>query len=104
MAINYTTTLVTATPYVVDERRDEVILVNVARPSEIIIPRPTSILPADQKQSYYIKDYSGNAGTYPITIRAEDGEPIDGTRFALINAGYGHIQLVYDGRDWMIIA
>lgn len=55
-------------------------------------------------RSFYIKDYSGNAATNPITITGAGGKTIDCISFALINAGYGHIQVVYDGRDWKIIS
>lgn len=104
MPINYRTTKVTATPYTVDQR-DEVVFVDVSRPAEIILPtRSISPEPADTHQVYYIKDISGQAGTNPITITSEDREPIDGVSFAILNVGYSHIQVVYDGRNWWTIS
>jgi hypothetical protein len=55
-------------------------------------------------RSFYIKDYSGNAAANPITITSAGGKTIDSGSFAIINAGYGHIQVVYDGTNWKIIS
>lgn len=66
---------------------------------------PESIQPSCiTYQSYYIKDFSGRALTNPITVTSAGGKTIDGFSFALINTPYGHIQVVYDGTNWKIIA
>ena len=56
------------------------------------------------KRSFYIKDFSGTAATNPITITSAGGKTIDGGSFALINGGYAHIHVVYDGTNWKIIS
>lgn len=55
-------------------------------------------------RSYYIKDFSGLAQTNPITITSAGGETIDGVSFAILNGGYSHIQVVFDGNEWKTIA
>lgn len=55
-------------------------------------------------QSFYIKDYSGQALVHPITITSAGGKTIDGVSFAILNNGYAHIQVIYDGANWKIIS
>ena len=100
MSINYTTRIVTTTPYTVT-LRDEVIFVNVAGPALIKLP---SISDDDDNHAFYIKDYSGSALVNPITITAPVGKTIDGISFAILNNGYSHIQVVYDGSNWKTIS
>ena len=52
----------------------------------------------------YIKDYSGQAQKNPITITSAGGKTIDGVSFAILNGGYSHIQVVYDGTNWKTIS
>ena len=51
-----------------------------------------------------IKDFDGQAGTYPITIKAAPvgGALIDGALTYVISTNYGAIDLVCDGLDWGI--
>jgi hypothetical protein len=67
-------------------------------------PDPDPIVPVTLHRSYYIKDFSGLSQTHPITITSDGGKTIDGVKFAIINAGYEHIQVVYDGTNWKIIS
>jgi hypothetical protein len=101
MTINYRTTLVTTTPYNIVVA-DEVILVNVAGPASIILPASGG--GGSSKRVIYIKDYSGLAKTNPITITSAGPKTIDGVSFAILNGGYAHIQVVYDGTNWKTIA
>ena len=103
MSVNLTTRIVTTTPYNIVVA-DDVIFVNVTSgPASIILP--SSGGGGDgQKRSFYIKDYSGTSQTNPITITAAGGKLIDGFSFAILNGGYRHIQVVYDGTNWMTIA
>lgn len=101
MAITFRTTIVTTTPYNVTND-DEVIFSNVAGPSSIVLPATGGN--SSDRRAYYIKDYSGNSLTNPITITSAGGKTIDGVAFALLNGGYSHIQVVYDGANWKTIA
>lgn len=50
---------------------------------------------------YIIKDCSGNAFDYPITIQGT-GQPVDsGT--AEINTNYGSITVIFNGTEWSIV-
>jgi hypothetical protein len=99
MAITYTTRIVTTTPYTITNN-DEVLFINVPAQSSVILPTVS----AEDKRAYYIKDYSGNAKINPIIITAPAGKTIDGVSFAILNNGYSHIQIVYDGTNWKTIA
>jgi hypothetical protein len=101
MAINYKTTIVTTTPYTATSS-DEVILVDVTSgPKTIMLPTSSGSSPG---RALYIKDYSGTSLTNPITIKGSPGKLIDGVSFAMLNGGYSHIQVVYDGANWMTIS
>ena len=104
MAIEYKTKIVTTTPYNVASD-DEVIFVNVSSPSSVILPSTGAGDNSNgSKRAYYIKDYSGLATTNPITIKSAGGKTIDGVSFAILNGGYSHIQIVYDGTNWKTIS
>ena len=103
MALNLKTRIVSTTPYNIVPN-DEVILVNVNGPALINLPTISSSSSSDGKFSFYIKDLSGSAKINPITIKAAGGKLIDNVAFALLNVGYCHIQLVYDGTNWASIA
>jgi len=123
MSLNLNTKIVSVTPYTV-LLTDEVIFINVTSgPASVILPsngnatgedccgniiddnkgnnKPTPVV---LQRSFYIKDYSGTAQTNPITITSAGGKTIDGNSFAIINGGYAHIQVVYDGTNWKIIS
>jgi propanediol dehydratase small subunit len=97
MAIEYKTKIVTTTPYTI-ANDDEVIFVNVPSASNVILTASSS------GKAVYIKDYSGLATKNPITITAAGGKTIDGVSFAILNGGYSHIQIVYDGTNWKTIS
>jgi hypothetical protein len=99
VSITYNTRIVTTTPYTIT-LNDEVIFVNVAGPASIRLPT----LSNSDCRAYYIKDYSGLSKTNPITITAPSGKTIDGVSFAMLNGGYSHLQLIYDGTNWMTIS
>ena len=50
---------------------------------------------------YVVKDCSGNARTYPITIQGT-GQTVDGGT-AEIDTNYGSLSFVYNGSEWSII-
>ena len=101
MSVNLSTRIVTTTPYTI-VNNDDVIFVNVTSgPANIILPATGS--DDSKKRSFYIKDYSGTSLTNPITITAAGGKTINGVQFAMLNGAYSHIQVVYDGTNWMTI-
>lgn len=101
MSITYDSRIVTTTPYQI-VLSDEIILVNVSIPSSIKLP---IISDGDRcSRGYYIKDYSGLSATNTITITAPPGKTIDGAPFAILNSGYAHVQVIYDGKNWKIIS
>lgn len=102
MSIEFKTKIVTVTPYNVSSK-DEVLFINVAGPASVILPS-TGNDDDDEKRSFYIKDYTGLAKTDPITITSAGGKTVDGAAFAILNVGYSHIQVIYDGTNWKIIA
>ena len=102
MSLNLNTTIVTTTPYNI-ANNDDVVFIN--RPlaiSSVVLPLTGS--DDSKKRSFYIKDYSGSAATFPITITSAGGKTIDGGTFAILNGGYAHIQVIYDGTNWKIIS
>ena len=112
MSLDLNTRIVTTTPYTVVDN-DTVIFVNVSGPASVILPSsgippsPISISGdsnCKQYQSVYIKDFTGNSKTNPITITSAGGKTIDGVSFAMLNSGYSHIQIVYDGTNWKTIS
>lgn len=122
MSLNLSTKIVTTTPYAV-LNTDQVIFINITSgPASVVLPSTGSAAGEDccgdesndkkyeagkstvLKRSFYIKDFSGTAATNPITITSAGGKTIDGGSFALINGGYAHIQVVYDGTNWKIIS
>lgn len=102
MAINYQTTIVTTTPYTVTSS-DEVVLVDTTTGPKMIM-LPASSGSCKSGRVVYIKDYSGTSLTNPITIKGQPGKSIDGESFAMLNGGYSHVQIVYDGTNWLTIS
>jgi hypothetical protein len=101
MSVNLSTRIVNTTPYTV-VNNDDVLFVNVTSgPASIILPASGS--DDSKKRSFYIKDYSGTSLTNPITITAAGGKTINGVPFAMLNGAYSHIQVIYDGTNWMTI-
>jgi hypothetical protein len=101
MSLNLETKIVTTTPYSI-LNNDDVLFINVASAASVILP--SSGADGSKKRSYFIKDFSGNAGVNPITITSSGGKTIDGVSFAILNGGYSHIHVVYDGTNWKIIS
>ena len=102
MSLNLITKIVTTTPYTV-LTSDTVLFINVTTGSSSVI-LPATGTDGGEKRSFYIKDYSGNSSVNPITITSAGGKTINGISFALLNGNYSHIQVVYDGTNWMTIA
>jgi hypothetical protein len=82
-------------------KHSTVFLVNRSAPSSIILP---SLSNDDDGKSFYIKDASGTSTSNPITITAPGSKKINGVAFAMLNGAYSHIQVIYDGTNWLTIA
>ena len=55
-------------------------------------------------QIYTIKDSTGAAATYNITISGTaSSKNIDGATTTVINVNYGSVQLIYNGSQWNVI-
>jgi len=124
MSLNLNTKIVTTTPYNI-LTTDEVVFINITSgPASVILPANGNATGEDccgnkdkthddddnnpntvvLQRSFYIKDYSGTAQTNPITITSAGGKTINGVSFAILNGGYSHIQVVYDGTNWKTIS
>lgn len=97
--MKYKINIVTTTPYTIT-LDDDIVFVNVPGPASIRLPN----IRGNHNYSFYIKDYSGLARENPITITAPVARTIDGVSFAILNGGYSHLQVVYDGTNWKTIA
>ncbi len=62
----------------------------------IALTGATAALPKFQE----VKDESGNAGTFNITINAPAGKTIDGAASKVINSGYGLLKIYYNGTNF----
>ena len=98
---------VTATPYSA-RLADRVDRINVASASVVNLPATNTgnalAIPRPGAGALKtVKDVSGAAATYPITINAAGGETIDGAASVVINRNYGHIELVSNGTGWNVI-
>ena len=105
MSLNLATKIITTTSYAI-LTSDTVILVNVTS-GPVKITLPLNGIDDDDEggnRSFYIKDYSGTSLTNPITIVAPNGKLINGVSFAILNGAYSHVQVIYDGKNWMTIA
>jgi hypothetical protein len=100
MAINYSTQIVSTTPYTLTSG-DEIIFSNVSGSAAINLPTLSS---GSAGRTYIIKDFSGNSRVNPIIITAPSGKTIDGASFAIVNTPYGRVWLTYDGTNWKTIA
>jgi hypothetical protein len=101
MSLNLQTQIVTTSPYTIN-KDDTLILVNRNSPSSVILPSLSG--DSNAGKSFYIKDFSGTSTTNPITITAPSNKTINGVSFAMLNGAYSHIQLAYDGTNWVTVA
>lgn len=102
MSLNLQTQVVTTSPYTIN-KDDTLILVNRTSASSIILPTMGNS-DGEKGKSFYIKDASGTSTTNPITITAPSSKTINGVSFAMLNGAYSHIQVAYDGTNWVTIA
>lgn len=103
MSLNLQTRVVTTSPYTIN-KNDTLILVYRTSPSSVILPTLSGSEEENIGRSFYIKDASGTSTTNPITITAPSSKKINGVSFAMLNGAYSHIQVAYDGANWVTIA
>lgn len=60
--------------------------------------------PNNKVNSFIIKDESGDAATYNITIQPSGGETIDGNASASITNDYGALTFYTDGIAWFSLS
>jgi hypothetical protein len=51
-----------------------------------------------------IKDESGSAGTYNITVDGDGSETIDGAATKVINVNFGSITIYSNGSNWFVLS
>lgn len=100
MSLSLATVTVTTSPYTMS-KEDTLFLVNRTSATSLILPTLNS---GEKGKSFYIKDASGTSTTNPITITAPSSKTINGVSFAMLNGAYSHIQVAYDGTNWLTIA
>lgn len=91
---NSATTLVQANPYTILST-DQVLLVDtvtIGAPSALSLPAT----PPKDGQVWTIKDYSGDAGTFPITLDVTGGGTIDGFSSLVLGVSFQAISVCWD--------
>jgi hypothetical protein len=65
-------------------------------------PRRIQLPPASGRAGrvYVIKDESGGAAAHPISVRANDGEKIDGAATLTIHTNHGVLRVISTGAGW----
>jgi hypothetical protein len=92
-----------ATPYVVPFGREIIGVDPAAAPFSVELPAtpPTGAGGGITISTQItVKDISGTAASYPITITTSDGSLIDGGASAVISTNYGSVNLFFDGTNW----
>lgn len=101
MAINHKVTTVNSALYLV-AGNDEIIMVDASCPATVVLP--SSDESKGKSRVLYIKDYSGQAKTNPITVMSAGGKTIDGFSSVILDNVFAHVQVVYTGANWKIIS
>lgn len=89
---------VISTPYSV-LAADTYILVNVSTESVINLTAGSAHI----RKILIIKDKSGNAGSYNITINSNGSETIDGNSSLILATNYASVTLLFSGTEWSIV-
>lgn len=70
-------------------------------PFRVFLPDPTTV---DAGRTFKIKDGSGSASMYNITLKVSGGTGyVDGQQEYIISIDYGSVELVNNGTDWNIL-
>jgi len=90
---------VTSTPYTASSS-DYYIGVNTGSAAIVQLPLASTL---DSGQTFIVKDESGNASTYNITVQTSGSDVIDGQSNQTIESDYGSISLYSNGTDKFFI-
>jgi hypothetical protein len=91
------TNTVAVTPYNMSVSPEDVTL--VSHSAIFTVNLPTSPLAGTQ---VFVKDFSGNASTFNITINAP--QQIDGSATYVISTNFGAIHTTFTGATWVILS
>ncbi len=96
---NHTTT--SSSPYSLPITVDRVGIQNTSEtnPFYVDLPATTAALAG---RTFRLKDETGNAGSFPIHIRANGSDVIDGASPYILNTDYNAVTLYCDGSNWFI--
>jgi hypothetical protein len=89
---------VSSTPYNMSSSPEDLTLVSHA--AAFVVNLPTSPLVGT---TVFIKDFTGNAVTFNITINGGGGQLIDGAASYAINTNYGCVKVTFTGSAWSIL-
>lgn len=95
-SIYRSTLIVNSTPWNLTAS-DNIIFVSSAAAITLNLPDATTVL---NGKEYYIKDYSGNANTFNITVTPNGAQKIDGAATNVISTAYGSIRIFTDTANW----
>lgn len=88
---------IASTPYNMSTSPEDVSLISHA--GAFVVNLPTSPLTGT---TVFVKDFSGNASTFNITINAS--QQIDGSATYVINTNFGTIHTTFTGTTWAILS
>lgn len=89
----------TSSPYAVPTDVDRVGILNTgeANPFYVDLPAASSAL---NGRAFRLKDEAGNAGSFPIHIRPNGAETVDGATTLILNVNYQGITVYCNGTVW----
>jgi hypothetical protein len=86
--------------YTVTAANYEVAYTSLSAAQTVTLTAASSIGTAAYPQYFLIKDETGNAGTYNLTVSVSGGGTIDGASSKSINAAYGELRVYSNGAAW----
>lgn len=89
---------VSTTPYSISASSPEDVVL-VSHGAAFVVNLPTSPLGGT---TVYIKDFSGNASSFNITVNAS--QLIDGAASYIINTNFGTVRATFTGGTWAILS
>lgn len=63
---------------------------------------PSAVTDVSPGKEYVIKDETGNAGSFNITVAAKAGETIDGAATKVINSAFGVLRIYSTAIGWAV--
>jgi hypothetical protein len=96
-ATRYGRATVSNAAYTVSSANYEVAYTSLSAAQTVTLTAASSIGTSAYPQYFVIKDETGNAGTYNITVSVSGGGTIDGASSKVINAAYGELRVYSNG-------